>query len=134
MENEHVRCKVCGCKQMRPEVLRSSSDWRYRYKCPVCGAVTPRARTAARALQVAQAYNRSKHRIWQPIACPFYKRHNRQGKWLQCESPLSDGLVLTNSFHSGIDMDLYMQMCCRCDANSEPVRECPIAKLCEEKF
>lgn len=131
--NESVQCKMCGCEQMCSEELKTASEWRYRYKCPVCGATTPKARTQERALSAALEYNRSRSMVWQAVGCPFYRRHNRRGKWVQCESPLPRGLVLTSSFPNGRALDAHMQKYCRSDASLQPMCECLIARLCQEK-
>ena len=132
--SESIECKVCGHAAMALEEVRGAHEWRYRYRCPNCRAITPKERTPERALAAARTFNRSGSAIWQAIGCPFYRRHNRRGKWVQCESPLHAGLVLTSSFPNGHELDLHMQMCCRSDATLRPAKLCPIAKLCDEKM
>lgn len=133
MQEQRVRCKVCG-KAMQLEE-RSKAEWgrrRYRYTCPNCGAHGGRGFSAAdayRCMQREKGKRPESQLTHSEILCPYHKRHSYKNRSLTCESCFAEGYVTTTAFADKKHMLKHMQMYCR-----KTPGQCPIAIECAKKY
>lgn len=130
-KSKGVVCRLCN-EQMeletRPKTERG--ERRHRYVCPMCGAHTRWARTPADAWRSAdikagpeRCYTR------EPVLCPYYRQHSYKDHKIQCESCITEGIMMSTSFYDKRVMILHMQNYCR--GKSE---KCPVAIACTKKY